>query len=880
MTLKCVTQIDVSFKLYLSHFNIYSTMILSNSIKTAVLLFMVSVFFMPLNLDAQQDTIYYNMAWKHTTKDSAAFFRPPVKKEGDFYRIEDYYISGQKQMSGLSKYEDKDYWIGKVSWFMEDGKLYQQGNYTKNRLDGEFITFLNDKKLTAIYKNGLIKSGAQNNTQLTNRIYTEVKNDTVKEVVYENDINGIRYESFRTLKKGHFRTKYYDKKGDTIGEINTLKNGYRKGVEVFYYFDPMRVKQINYYPFERLLGHEDYYPNGQIRTKFQTEPEYKKTYFTEDGTEIGSVIYNLHNDYLKPMEGTEIVFSYSYKEEVMGHILSSRTYNNGLLEKEELYYDGGKIKSLTTYTNNTKELQVSYDEAGNELSRMIYKNYYPYTGVEIKGNKTSTYKEGELIEELKYYTDANVLFSKKNKEEEVFYNKDGDVLGILKVEYKNRYAQPLSGKRYEIGYDSEISKIETYKDGNVIERTKFITKLVGKDNLVDFKVTEYYNADQYSKTREVTYYSNGAKQSDITYTDYDKTIGKFYNDQNELIGTYDYDKKHGKLYEFFNLSDEIRLIKEDKNGDLVASKRFDYGVGRAYGVIDPVLIEDIDVNCCATFFDKYGEVLAKVNFKNKLPWDGEMYDMVSRVMYTVKEGKRNGVYKKFNYNHEIVLEEGYYVNDKKEGAFNSYNQSGLLQLTSTYKNDILDGKSINYSEDGKEISSIIYKDGKPFEGAKILPVGYNSKSTQEIYKNGLMTTRISHDLHGKNVSTYKDGELVETIAYHIDSNHKRLQYSLNKNYIDGEVIRYDKNGKEQHRGVVKNYKLESGVIYLSAHSLYDNRVAYIILKRKEDIVQLTLVGEKEETLFYAEEKVEEGYGTKYIDKLNVYIDYLHPESLY
>ncbi|EPR74726.1 Phophatidylinositol-4-phosphate 5-kinase [Winogradskyella psychrotolerans RS-3] len=526
-------------------------MILSNSIKTAVLLFMVSLFFMPLNLEAQQDTIYYTISWKQTIKDSAAFFRAPVKKEGDLFRIEDYYISGQKQMSGLSKYEDKDFWVEKLSWFTEDGKLYQQGNYTKNRLDGEFITFLNDKKLTAIYKNGHIKSGAQNHNQSSNHIYTEVKNDTVKEVIYGNDINGIRYESFRTLKKGHFRTKYYDKKGDAIGEINTLNNGFRKGVEVFYYFGPMRIKQINYYPFERLLGHEDYYPNGQIRTKFQTEPEYKKTYFTEDGTEIGSVTYNLYNDYLKPMEGTEIVFSYSYKEEVMGQILSSRTYNNGLLEKEELYYDGGKIKSLTTYTNNIKELQVSYDHTGNELSRMVYKSYYPYNGVEISGNKTSTYKEGELIEELKYYTDTNILFSKKNKEEEVYYNKEGVVMGILKVEYKNRYAQPLNGTRYEIGYDSKISNIETYKDGNVIERTKFITKLVGKDNLVDFKVTEYYNIDQYSKTREVNYYSNGARQSDITYTDYDKTLGKFYNDKNELIGTYDYDKKHGKLYEFF-----------------------------------------------------------------------------------------------------------------------------------------------------------------------------------------------------------------------------------------------------------------------------------------------------------------------------------------
>ncbi|MBF8148471.1 hypothetical protein ITJ86_01095 [Winogradskyella sp. F6397] len=855
-------------------------MILLNSTKTILLLFIVSTVFMPLTLEAQQDTIYYDMSWNGTTKDNAAFYRPPVKKEGDFYRIEDYYISGQKQMSGLSKYEDKDYWVEKVSWYNEDGQLYQQGNYTKNRLDGAFITFLDGKKLTAIYKKGFIKSGAQNTIQSSNRIYTEVKNDTVKEVVYDSDINGIRYESFRTLKKGHFRTKYYGKKGDSIGEIITLKNGFRKGVEVFYYFSPMRVKQINYYPFTGLLGHEDYYPNGQVRTKFQTEPEYKNTYFTEDGTEIGSVTYKLQNDYLKPIKGTRIVFSYSYKEDVMGRILSSKTYNYGLLEKEELYYDSGKIKSLTTYTDNIKELQVSYDETGNELSRMVYKNYYPYTGVEISGNKRSTYKEGELIEELKYYSDTNVLFSKKNKEEEVYYSKDGDVLGILKVQYKNRYAKPLNGTRYEIGYDSEISNIETYKDGNVIERTKFITKLVGKDNLVDFKVTEYYNANQYSKSREVNYYSNGSKQSDITYTDYDKTLGKFYNDKNELIGTYDYDKKHGKLYEFFDLSDEIKLIKGEENGDLIALKRFDYGVARGYGVIDPVLIEDVDVNCCATFYDTYGEVLAEINFKNKLPWEGEMYDKTTRVKYTIKDGKRNGTYKKFNYNYEVVLEEGHYVNDKKEGTFNSYNQSGVLQLTSTFKNDVLEGKSINYNEDGKEVSSIIYKDGKPFEGTKVLTVGYNSKSTQEIYKNGLITKRISYDLHGKNVSTFKNGEVVETVAYHIDSNHKRLQYSLNKNYIDGEVIRYDKNGKEQHRGVVKNHKLESGVIYLSAHGLYDNRMAYIILKRNADIVQLTLVGENKETLFYAEEKVEEGYGMKYIDKLNIHLDYLHPESLY
>ena len=867
-------------KIFSSHFKNSIIMNLLNYQKTGIVFFFISLFFMPLTLEAQQDTVYYNISWKEAVKDSAAFFRPPVKKEGDLFRVEDYYISGQKQMSGLSKYEDKDFWVEKVSWYTEEGNLYQEGNYKSNRLDGEFITFLDGEKLVAIYENGFGKSGVQNNTRFSSDIYTEIKNDTIKEVVYDDDISGIRYENYSTLKSGRFLSKYYDKKGKKIGEIKTLKNGYLKGVEVYYYFEPMRVKQISYHPYEKLLGDTDYYANGQLRTWFQTDPEYKKTFFKEDGTELGSIIYELQNDYLKPITGTEVTFAYGYKKEDFNKVLSTRIYNNGQLEKEEQHYNDGKIKSITSYKDNIKVLQVSFDETGKELARMAYKNYYPFSGVEIRDGRKSTYKDGELIEELKYYPDTNLIFSKKNTEEEIYYNKEGVVMGTLKVEYKNKYAKPLDGKRYEIGYNSEINNIETYKNRELIERTNFITKQVGKDSLVDFKNTSYYKDGSYSKYREIRYYSNGAKQSDITFEDYDKKLGKFYSDKGDLIGTYDYIKKDGKLYEFFDTSNEVRLVKEENNGVLQTSKRYDYGLDTSYGVINPVLIEEMDISCCAMSYDKYGEVIAKVNFKNKLPWKGVMYDAVSRIKYEINEGKRNGSYKKFNYNHEIILEEGQYVNDKKEGVFNGYNRLGKLQLTQTYKNDILEGESVNYDENGKETSSIIYKNGEPFEGTKILSVSYSRESAQEIYKKGILIKRISYDEQGRNVSTFKDGEIAETIAYYKDSDLKRLQYALNKNYVEGEVIRYDKKGKEQHRGIIKDYKLESGTVYLSAYSLYDNRVAYIILKRKNDMVQLTLVGHKDETLFYVEENIEEGYGLKYIDRLNIYIDNLTPASLY
>lgn len=852
---------------------------LKKSVLASMLFGFIGLFFMSSKLNAQQDTIYYNAQWKETVRDSMAFFRPPVKKEGDLYRIEDFYASGQIQMSGLSKEKNKTRWEGQVSWYHEDGKLYQQGEYKDNKLNGEFITFLNGKKLMAIYENGYYVAGKMNRNNYNNRYYSEIKNDTIREVVYDKDINGIRYENYRALNSVRHLSKYYNEKGELIAELKNLKSGYSKGAEVYYYYNPMRVKQIRYYPYERLLGESVYYENGQIRTEFQLEPEFKRTFYKKDGTKLGSLTYNLVNDYLKPETGTEYVFSYSYKEEEANIITNIRVYKASVLQKEEILYPNGKVKVLATYKDNGKELQISYDENGKEIARMTYDGYYPLTGTEMINDRVSTYLEGELIKEINYYPKTKQVFSERTPDLETFYNKEGDTIGTLEVLYENKYSKPMNGKRFFIGHNTEFSSIQTYENGYLIEQTVFRAKAISETKSLEFKTKEYFNEDGYNKIREVIYYSNGNKQSDIEYEGYNKKAGKFYNEKGELMGSYDFVKKDGIAYEFFNESNVIREMREDNNGELVRLKRYDYGEYRRFGDVNAILIEEVDVNCCSKSYKRDGEVFAEAIFKDGKPWSGTIYDNDSRSKFTVKEGKRNGVYKNYDYDQESIVEEGQFINDKKEGLFSAYNRAGELESTMIYKNDQLNGEAIYYDKNGNETSSLIYKNDLPFQGTKIISEGYNREPTEETYNNGTLVKRVSYDEKGRNVTTLKNG-VKETIVYHKDSDKMRLSYSVGDYYINGEVIKYDKNGKEEHKAIFKNNKLESGVVYLNGRDTYDDRVAYVIVNKTADKLSVTYKDKDDAIIFFAEEVMEKGYSSKYIYKLNLYIDNLNPRSLY
>ncbi len=60
----------------------------------------------------------------------------------------------------------------------------------------------------------------------------------------------------------------------------------------------------------------------------------------------------------------------------------------------------------------------------------------------------------------------------------------------------------------------------------------------------------------------------------------------------------------------------------------------------------------------------------------------------------------------------ILIEEGFYLKNKKTDEWNFYYGNGTICLKSNYKNGILNGESIRYDLQGNVIAKLNYLDGK------------------------------------------------------------------------------------------------------------------------------------------------------------------------
>ncbi len=849
------------------------------SCKLLTVLFFTAVFLVGGKIMAQNDTIYYDSKWKTTVKDSAIFFRPPVKKEGDLYVMQDFYSSGKLQMSGTSSKANKDFWEGKVTWYNEDGSILQQGNYTNNRLNGTYISTLDGKSLKALFKDGRIVSGKTNSNFGNNRrYYTEIKGDTTLNIIYEKDIKGVRYERYSVGNRYDILIKYFDVEGKFIGERKSLSNGTYEGLEVSYYKEPMRPLRITYYPKGQKLGTTVYYCNDQVREEFNSTNGLSKTFYSPAGKVIGKINYVYENNYLKPVDGKEYHFYSSYNEYKEELIKSIRTYSEGKLVTEQQFYENQQLKSRIEYTDGAKELQISYGEDGKEIARMVYKNWTPLNGTEIIGDRKATYKDGKLVVELNNYYNTDIVFSEKTTDKETYYDKNGTILGILNLEDDNGYLKAISGDRYTIDYEGDVSTIEHYEKGFVTRRTSYRKRKISEKENATFKTMELYEPLGYKRTKEIRFYSNGKKQSEIAYEGYDKTTGTFYDMDENVLGAYNFKTKEGTVYEFFGDSDQVKLMETRKDGEQLRLKRYDYGPNNTYGQIDPVLVEDIDANCCASFYSREGELLGKVTFKEGKPWEGTYYDVKKRTSYILKQGKRNGAYIKYDYD-ESILEEGTFKDDKEEGLFKYYSYNEELVKTENFNNGLLNGIARYYDEDQKLAYEMTYSAGLPVEGTRSVNTYSSKKPITETFIGGVMVKRISYDDNGKRVSSYAEGKEKETTAYYGDTDKKRLSYKVDGSTLDGRVISYDKDGKEQYSALFEKGKLKEGTVMLTGGNVRGNP-EYIILSREPDTLTVKLMGQNNKVLFTAKENLAFGTATVFMQNLDIYMDYIGPNRLY
>ena len=107
--------------------------------KYTILLLLITLF---SNVKSQDTLLtYFDQEWKEIQKSDAEYYRKAFKNSDGKWAVEDYYIDGNLQMTGTfnnKKLKKKD---GSFCYYYKDNSIKSQGNYSKDKLNGEWKWF-------------------------------------------------------------------------------------------------------------------------------------------------------------------------------------------------------------------------------------------------------------------------------------------------------------------------------------------------------------------------------------------------------------------------------------------------------------------------------------------------------------------------------------------------------------------------------------------------------------------------------------------------------------------------------------------------------------------------------------------------------------------
>ena len=508
-----------------------------------------------------------------------------------------------------------------------------------------------------------------------------------------------------------------------------------------------------------------------------------------------------------------------------------------------------------------------------------------FVGINGNAQNESIPLDAELEErainrvDVLYYENTKQPQRKTSNSLESSYDRKGIVLGELQLKYDNGSRIPWDGERFVFDiYDGSVSDIISYHNGTLVKRTNFRKRLVSKGHYKTFKEVVDYAADGYHKIKRTSFYSYDKKQSEVFYKEGVASTGRFFDKNGNEIGVYDFEKKNGTRYVFFSDSDNVKLMEIYRDSTLVNSKLFIQSENSIYSRIQPILVYELNVDCCERFYSDEGQLLGELTYRFRKPWEGIAHDRNERTKYTFKEGLRNGSYEKQN-DQEGILEEGQFKDDLKEGLFKYYQYSGALQKTEMYANGVLNGTAIYYDKNGQEVSRMIYQNGKKSDGT-LVSRGYSGKyQNQQTIEGGIVTSKTFYTKKGKTVTTYKDGLELETTLFYKDSDQKKLTYRIRNSALDGEVIRYDENGAEQHSAKLSNGKLVSGTLLLSSNNP-KAKVRNLKMIKTDDKFTIVIFDADGTISFKAEETLSKDANSNYVGRLNENLKFISYYRLY
>ena len=152
------------------------------------------------------DTMYFDQDWQQSQPDKASYYRIiRTSPDGNFlFRVEDYYLSGQIQMTGTYRSIRPDYKTGLFTYWYEKGNKQAECEYENNELNGYYNEWYENghQKSSQYFKkgqlNGTYQSWNNDGTPKLNIQYIEGKKHgyfisyyangkPVRKDLYEND---------------------------------------------------------------------------------------------------------------------------------------------------------------------------------------------------------------------------------------------------------------------------------------------------------------------------------------------------------------------------------------------------------------------------------------------------------------------------------------------------------------------------------------------------------------------------------------------------------------------------------------------------------------------------------------------------------------------
>lgn len=766
----------------------------------------------------QKDTIFYNSKWKKTTKAYASYFRPlPLKKEGEHFIIEDYYLNRQLQMKGHSKSNTEDIFSGKVSWFYPNGQLQVSRTYDNGEMNGEVVSYFEDGTLKS--KGTIVKNTRQNGTfPYTSGYKTKAvtyKNGSLTErLIFYNDTKTIAEKQEIKYLDQVQKSIFYDKKSNEIASINYIN---RSGN----YLEPktgtsIRFSYTNDFFVKDIIGKTIVTNEGDTKKeitynnsdKIITSGIRKNGYPFEGSFFKDGAIINYKNGKRNGETtcclGTPISVSGTYKNNTKynGSFYDFRkrelsAYKDGTFHGELIVYDEkNKIKTLNNYKNGL--LDGKYISRNRFDDNITYTGYYkngtPYQGDFFQYETLKHFEEGQLTQDTIYD------YKTQTPSETTFYNPDGTI--AKKVFFKEGVSYKLLYKNGapESGTEIQPFGMVTYNDG----------AYNGPFVIYDKHQTIKGNYKNFNYHGEVLFIQKGTQD----------TLKCTYENKKPIDGidcfrgriSYKNGKKHGLYIKTFNNTtynhDSLSVyyendIKIDTITYFKKKKVIDYGVykngqpyhGTFYNDVRRSDFEIYDNGVLQTkevknYYDKFRHqylyTQGKLTRENVYYLDYKTKDSLIYQLALKDETPFFGEKFKKNdtLNYYIVTN---YLKGKKEGLETCYNkphESFIKQFT--YKNGILNGEAKHKNKaKNNTIISGIYKNNTPVNGEFITQ--YRSFMAIASYAKGKLKNKVFYTY-----SKYSDYQnFIDSLTYKNDKPYNGMDINLVKKKLFAKTY---KNG--------------------------------------------------------------------------------------